>query len=194
MLTSWFHEGERIRVNKDACITIPDVPLGPTKEMSSHLRTRLQPIVMSAKALGGQPGMDSFIKMGQFVVYFENKYSQPIQQTTSTVLNGDTDIKTKTILLANQAAGHHAKMSKMSKTPFAYVLIAHRDKSSTCESLSAACKEPSSDPKLKEFSNQKFPIIAYDRERLMKRYGPTFKHLCSFVLTYSERTYQPVSE
>ena len=38
-------------------------------------------------------------------------------------------------------------------------------------------------------TTQEFPIIVFDREQLIKRYGDTFRGLCSFMLSYSDRNF-----
>ena len=207
-LGSWFKDGEFVRGGERTAVTIPQPTLAPTKQMPHHLRIYHGPKVESAIALDGQSGMDAFLLLGQMTVYFEMRYSEANKKKSSTVIRVDKDVERKSILLTQQVTQHrklkHAERSEKSKyskttqtepAPYAYVLIAHRDKKSSFDEdlLSAYKKQP--DTTLEKSKGQpSFPIIVFDKYHLKDRYGPTFKNLCSFVLTYSERKYQQLSE
>ena len=128
-----------------------------------------------------QPGFDCLQPMGNTAVFYESKYSepQPEGKKTSTKLkpadvNDKTDSLKKEIELSNVKVGGQTISSSNS----VFVLVAHRDK---VNDFADIWEETG--------ATQEFPIIVFDRDQLVRRYGETFGILCSFMLTYCDRNY-----
>ena len=188
--------------------------------MPRHLRIHPERVTKSATALHGHPGMDAFVALGQLTVYFEMKYSEPTNQTSSTVISVDADVAKKSTLLTEQITQYtklqDAERSETTQTepaPYACCLIVHCDKNSSYdEDLSSAHKKQPSDLKYRRTPHchthaaththtHSRPTVRYSQSSFSTKMTckkgmvpSTFKNLCSFVLTQSGRNYQSLSE
>merc|ERR1712032_681764 len=143
------------------------------------IRKSSDPVDSICLAFTNQRGMDILQPMGNFLVFYEVKHSepQPDGKKTSTKFSPD-DVNYKANLLKDEIDQSNVKVGgqPISAANSAFVLVAHRDK---VEDFANCWKEKG--------TTQEFPIIVFDRDQLIQRYGETFGSLCSFMLTYSDR-------
>ena len=101
---------------------------------------------------------------------------------TSTILSV-TDVHKKAENLKNEIEKSNMKVGgqRINATHSVFVLVAHRDK-----------VEGFANNWQKIETTQEFPIIVFDREQLIQRYGATFGCLCSFMMSYLDRNFTKV--
>ena len=119
--------------------------------------------------------------MGNDVFFFDVEHSEPntVGKKTATKLTAEV-VANKMKSLSTEIGESNIKSvtHKITGENSVFVLLAHRDKEANFATRWEKAKK-----------HDVFPIVMLDRKHLQERYGPTFKHLCSFVLTYSDRHY-----
>ena len=189
-LRDWFNDGDYVRGENEIFVSPPRLP--PNKQMQvkkSYLRELTGDIQHTILARKNQPGVDVLQPLGSLLACFEVKWSEPAEKTATSV-SVNTDVKKKSVLFAREVEQSKAKLDgKEINTKFCvFVLFAHRDKLSETKSYSDSLKQTHEDLDVqRSYASQSFPIIVFDRERLKKRYGPTFSRLCGFVLNHCQR-------
>ena len=200
-LATWFRGGVFVRslekTKQSTCQVIPQDPFSADEHAASqveikNLREATGPIKRSFLARAGQPGLDILTPMGNKLVCFEARYSEPAESTASK-LSASKDVKKKSVLFSKEVNASKMTLSgeKINVAKCVFVLVAHRDKLSPHIDFSDTCNKSTGDKDIQQqYDAQSFPIIVFDRETLLDRYGPTFRKLCGFMLSYSHRHYQ----
>ena len=125
--------------------------------------------------------MDFLQPMGDYTVFFEVKHSEPstVSKKTNTKVTA-ANVVDKVNAISNEITHSKLKLGgrEISHGRSVLVFVAHRAKE-----VNFTANWETLDKK------SDFPVILFEREHLLTRYGPTFEQLCSFILTYSDRNF-----
>lgn len=198
-LLEWIPCGRLVR--GDAFdVSVPRVELLRTETLPQSLSAHGGSLERCCLAHDNQPGFDVVQPMGQTLLLYECRYSEPpmSEDDTSTRLSPAADVRRKAVIAQEQVRGSQATVDGHNISPrrSAYVLIAHRDSADDLEAFAASCNEqPAARYKKaratwKQFSELEVPVVVLNREALMQRYGPTFKLLGGFMMDYAGRHHE----
>ena len=174
-LSSWFAGGEFL-CGGETALSIPNPALNSTRTLKSWIHKSSDSVDGICLGHTNQPGMDIMQPMGNISVFFDVKHSELEARTKLSV----TDVKNKVNSLTKQIEQSNVKVGgqKISVANSVFVLVAHREKEE--------------DFTIEKETSPEFPIIVFDREQLIQRYGETFGAMCSFMMTYSDRNYSRI--
>jgi len=181
-LESWFRDGLFLNegwAKKKREVTIPIPDLKTTNRLTEKVAGFEETVDSICLAAEGQSGMDIIQPMTDLTFLYEAKFSE--HGATTNRLSFHT-IKNKADAVQEQI--QKSKMEggggqNLSVDNIVLIVVAHQEE---CGNIIERWDE--------DKTEYAFPIIIYDRKRLIQRYGPTFKLLGSFVADYSHRHHQ----
>jgi hypothetical protein len=196
-LEGWLPNARRVH-GDNVALTVPLPALLRTTVLPAPFHACTNEIARSCLAVENQPGFDIVHPMGCRLLLGECRYSEPpvSEDDTGTKLTPAEDVRRKVVLAAREVRSSTVRVGGLPVGEFlaAFVLIAHRDTSShDLDAFVAAClSAPQQRFKKalaiwKQFNEVKMPVLLFDREALLQHYGPTFKLLGGFMMSYGLR-------
>ena len=181
-------------------LSVPKVELLKTKELPKNLGDFSRSLEGYSLAHANQPGFDVVQPMGQAMLMYECRYSEPpiTQGQTSTQLTPSADVRRKAVIARTQVVKSQATVAGQTIDPSrsVYILVAHRDSSGDLDTFLDACNSAPAARHQKameiwdQFSNLEMPVMVLNRQALMQRYGPTFRLLGGFMMDYASRHHE----